>query len=813
MQVIWNTTVMTVAEAHGDINRGFTTMSVPQRSLHRHPLALMIVAALASAQARAALQPMPQEGKVQKLSTVKVNREVPQGIGVQSLSQKAIFDSALGDKVLTKEQVQAAGPLAGAAQALSFAPGVNISSYGATGSTKYSISINGIKQGWGGFSGGNIDNGGIAVTFDGVPMVNVATGLWESPQVPQNGIFEGIRLTYGPGNPEDRWYNNIGGAIRFVPVQPSDRPGGEIALSYGSDNSRNVVFNVQTGTINGWSTVIAGGTGSADNFRRSPDGYAWPSKNFAGYFKTRKTFDNGDVSFGGYIADGHGWRPTPLPMTPIAGISVNGQDANGNALPGAAFSQQTSGYYSALNQNVWAKNDFNRTWLVYAKQNIRLDDHVTLHNMAWYRRGDRLHIHYNDYVPNAGNLYERNNPFSHMYGDKFWADLALPYNRVAVGGYFINSEYNSRNAFYTPNAPYFGSYLVPNANFRSDYWYNTDLAAFAQDTIRPLPSLSLTPGVRLVGYHTDYYPRGNVDFAQAYALYPQDNQAQLPAASTSYNKTEPSLSVRWQPLGWLALYGNWGTTYRLPGVGGGGGLYQKQPVGGDILERAVEYQLGAKAHWLQVGGFSNVLFNVNYYHLHFSNQFIGVSSQNGTFLGLGTGDSVYHGFNLYGEGMLSRTHLFSNLNLEQARFNNYSFQGSTYNGLPVSYVPKTTFNVGAYFRLPVGSAMLKPRAWYQYVGSQHLFDNNLGAPSQQTMPAYGVVNLSLAVDLPAGLFGPAVHSVELKFEVLNALGKRYNAFEYISSGGVYNTAPNVVGYTLAYPGAPRSLYGTLDVKF
>ncbi len=37
--------------------------------------------------------------------------------------------------------------------------------------------MNGIRQGWGGFSG----------------------GLWESPQVPQNGILQGIGITDGRG--------------------------------------------------------------------------------------------------------------------------------------------------------------------------------------------------------------------------------------------------------------------------------------------------------------------------------------------------------------------------------------------------------------------------------------------------------------------------------------------------------------------------------------------------------------------------------------------------------------------------------------
>ena len=167
----------------------------------------------------------------------------------QSLSQKSRFNSGQSVKVLGKHELAAAGPVGGSAQALAYAPGVSVSSYGYTGATKNSISVNGIKQGWGGFSGGQIDNGSLSVTFDGVPMVNPSTGLWESPQVPQNGILQGIGITYGPGNPVDRWYNNIGGQIDFVPLQPTQTAGASVKMSYGSYNAKNIVFNMRTGSI------------------------------------------------------------------------------------------------------------------------------------------------------------------------------------------------------------------------------------------------------------------------------------------------------------------------------------------------------------------------------------------------------------------------------------------------------------------------------------------------------------------------------------------------------------------------------------
>jgi iron complex outermembrane recepter protein len=824
---------------------------MPIRGSHRQSslpgsnvaLAMSSILSLGMAHAATPHRHRRRDDEVSELQEVVVTAKEEQ---LKSLKQESIYSSAYGDKALDRQQLKSAGVVGGAAQALSFAPGISVSGYGQTGGTKASISVNGISQGWAGMSPGTVDNGGLAISFDGIPMNNIATGLWETPQVPQTALLEGARVTYGPGDAENRWFTNIGGAVNFVPIQPTDEAGGYVQLTGGSFSTENADAILQTGKIGGWETVIAGGGGRSTSFRTSPDGFDWPTRNYAGFFKTRKVFRAGNVSFGAYVGDGHGWRPTPIPTTPIAGLSVNGLNQ-----PGPIFSEQTTGYYSAINENVWEKDDYNRTWLVYARQNLRLDERVTLHNQVWYRQGNRLHLHYNDYTGVADgpptNLYEKNNPFSHDYGDKLWSDIYLPYNRIGVGGYFINGEYNTLQHFYNPADCYTytgaaalsgygvtiqpgnsfcGSITFPDGGFRNDFWYVTDLAAFVQDAITPIASLTITPGIRAVTFDTDYYPEGAVEapYAELLATAPagtvspgfsNQDHGVLPATSTHFNETEPSISVRYQPMEWLALYSNWGTSYRLPPVGGGGGLYQKQLPAGDLLEKGLEWQAGGKLFWSEVGDFSKVLLNLNYYHLHFSNQFISsCTTSSAANCTLATGDSLYHGVNFSAEANVGALKMFTNLNVEQAYFDNYN-NGVAYNGLPVSDVPKSTFNIGAYWThaLP-GGIVLKPRAWYQYVGEQAMWDNNAAAPSNQYLPSYGVLNFALAATLPSSWYGSAAKSVRLKLEVLNALNSEYNTFGYLAAAGggdIYGT--NAGGYVLAYPGAPRAVYGTIAIRF
>ncbi|MDE2463962.1 MAG: TonB-dependent receptor, partial [Alphaproteobacteria bacterium] len=125
--------------------------------------------------------------------------------------------------------------------------------------------------------------------------------------------------------------------------------------------------------------------------------------------------------------------------------------------------------------------------------------------------------------------------------------------------------------------------------------------------------------------------------------------------------------------------------------------------------------------------------------------------------------------------------------------------------------PSSTFNIGAYWTHVVDGFVLKPRAWYQFVGSQNVFDNNAGMPTNQKLGSHGVLNLALAATMPSSWYADAAKRVTLKVEVMNVLDDKYNQFEYISAGGLYGTATG--GYPIVYPGAPQAVYATIAVAF
>lgn len=108
--------------------------------------------------------------------------------------------------------------------------------------------------------------------------------------------------------------------------------------------------------------------------------------------------------------------------------------------------------------------------------------------------------------------------------------------------------------------------------------------------------------------------------------------------------------------------------------------------------------------------------------------------------------------------------------------------------------------------------LIEPRLWFNYTGSQHLWSNLTGAPTSQTMPSYLTTNLAFTAPVKI-----ARQSFNLSVDVMNLFNQHYNEWAYISSGGYFaalypgSAAPS--GYINAYPGAPRSVYGTITYQF
>ena len=776
---------------------------------------LVLGAAPAAAFAQAATSGAVNAGQV---SATGAASTAPAGV-TKKPTQKQIFHSSQSVRVLNRAQMDQAGPVGGAAQVLSYAPGANVVGYGNSGATKYTVTINGVNQGWGGY-GGHTDNGSLGITFDGVPIVDPATSLWQSPTLPQMSLFQNTNITYGPGLASNRWYSNIGGSVEFTPIQPSLKPGGSLELTYGSYDQKNLSFSLRTGSWHGWSTVLAGGFGNGNSFRSASDGFQSPNEDYAFFAKTIKTFATGDFSVGLYDARSGGYRAQVIPVAANPAITTTG------AAGAPLYSQQSSGFYSTLPFSSYDKKDFNEMLLTYGRLDQRLDDTTTLHDLAWYMHIARGHSRLTDVYSLGPQQNEWNTPHTNVFGDKLWLTESLPYNTIDAGLYYIHTFYNSRNNFY--NVADGGNKTVVNigGKIRSSDYTQDNFALFLQDRIRPIPMLHITPGIRFVTYNVGYSNSALQDFqfAPGVAL---SSHCLLNGTSTAGNTkdqgascganefrqaVEPSLDVSINPLSWLTLYGGYEVSTRAPSMGGGGGLFQSVDPTSYHLALAQYYQFGFKAHVRHFGPLRHFLFGAAYFHLRYAKQEIDTSLANGDTISA-NGTSVYNGVNLFlDDNPVAQLHVFANATIEGAKYTSYITGGTSYNGAPVAYVPDTTFNLGGYYDFLLHSTLIEPRAWYQFVGSQHIFDNTTGAPSSQTMPGYGTLNLAVKTTVPLHLPGGwGTRYLDLKLTALNVLDRKYNIYEYVSSGGYFGTPTG--GYLLAYPGAPFTIYGSIGLRF
>lgn len=718
-------------------------------------------------------------------------------------------------RVLDTTQMGAAGPVAGAAQALALAPGANVTGYGNTGSSKFTVSLDGATNGWAG-AGGYGGNALLQVTLDGVPMNNPSTGLYPSAALPQLGMFQSTTVTYGGGLAVNRWTNSGGGTVEFTPIQPTTLSGGDITGSYGSFDQRNLVFDIRSGTIDGWSSVIAGGVGGGNDFRTGPDGFANPGHNEALYAKTTKSFDGGDVAFGTYYGEGDAYRPNVIPLSPNPSITINGYDAAGHVIPGPLYSEK-AGYYQSLPQAQWSKYDKDIWWDVYTRQNVQLGNVGVLHNLLWFSDEVRLHDKIYSYQQDSPNALERLDPTNHTTGDKLWVTVPLPYQTVEAGGYYMRSFYNTKADFWNPQPPFNGSQYAPNGPYRSGNFTQDNLALFVQDDISPVDTLHITPALRLVQFNVSYSNQAMGPGAQ-FAGATGTDQSQFGGGANSYHALEPSLAANWAVRPWLALYANYTQVYQTPLVGGGGGLYQAVPATGTQLEQAREAQAGFKTHFVApVSWIDRIDTGANVFDLRFSKQVITATLFGGAEeIALGT--SEMRGINFYGDAdMAGGVHGFVNGAVETTQYTSYTSGGIDFSGRRVPYVPASTLNIGISRAIPLNRVTVTPAAWYQFIGQQAYYNDAavigpngpVGAPSRSSIAGYQTVNLSLDAKFPVTAEGRDM-TIDASVSVLNVLGARYNFFEYGSAGGYFGNGSPVV---LGYQGAPRSIYGQVGIMF
>jgi iron complex outermembrane receptor protein len=741
-------------------------------------------------------------------------------------------------KTVPKFMFELVSPQGGGLQALGTLPNVYISGYNVgSASARNTISMRGVKVGFNSIPG-DLETNAITAEFDGIPLNSLSQGTgWHSTETPIGALLSGLNVIEGAGNPRDRWYNSLGGTINFVPVQPTGSPGGRVSLSGGSFSSTiaSAVFN--TGAIDGWSTVMGAAGARQLTFRDTAD--TMPSDSEQGYVKTRKQLASGSVSFGAYFTRSDEWRPNMIPVSPNPEIHTDGLDG-----PGGLYSEQTSGFYSTLPRAVWHKHNEIVDYLLWSHAHLELSPSLELSNEAWFRWGKIRHYRLNDYTlpSNYEHFVER----SKTFGDRVVFDARLAsIDTLSFGGYVIDSRAVSQYQGYSPSD---GSTLAQPESISFNTTNSIDVAGFVEDTFRPIPALQIVPGFRVVQFITDWSNQSPTEACDVYpymanpngsGVAPSDcsygpqpalttstgaplpwsvSYSKSPDESTNLSSTEPSLGVNYALTGGVHIFGSYAISRHNPRSS----VLSHYPL--DLatikLVRSETYDFGVRYLGLRVAGMRRLYSSLEFFHTLLSNQTITYSTpQQPLVTDFGYGSATLKGVDFEVRANLTRAWSgFADFGWLKSQWNSFTSVvnpvglPSYGTNLPVSNSPKDNANFGLAYRFELPSATVKATLWDQYTGIRYLWDNSSGAPTDQQMPAYDLVNFSIrARSTFLGSLIPGVQGSELSLQVLNITNKEYNSTEYISSGGYFGTSSS--GYIIANPGAPRAIFATFSADF
>ncbi|MDD2878106.1 MAG: TonB-dependent receptor [Acidiphilium sp.] len=727
------------------------------------------------------------------------------------LSHKAIFNAPMSLGVITKRQLRALAPNMGGTQALTLLPNVTVTGYNPNNAGgRATISMRGVQVGYNSLPG-NLESNGITALFDGVPVNNVIRGTaLRTTELPIGALLAGVNVAYGPGSPETRWFDSLGGTINFIPIQPTKKPSAKVSLSYGSFGSRVASAAASTGDFDkGWSAVFAYSISTGHTYRTP--GFEAPSQLNQTFIKLQDHYASGRISLGAYVTRNSEYRPNLIPTNPISSVTINGYGQ-----PGQIYSQPTSGFYSALPYNTWHKRIVEGNDIIYGRIHQQITDRLRLIDLVWYRNGNTHRVHINLGFPpdNTSGGVVRMMETSKTFGDRLTFVDSLPDNEVSFGGYYLyadsfQAKYHYGNTAYNFNNP--ADVIALSAN----HDYNTYATAFIQDKITPFAGFDILPGVQVGSYSVRY----NDDNPSELLLYPNaaPNTNTNPNLGTSYTRWAPSIGVNYKPIGWLSLFANAAKTTKVPQAENFDNQQEEvnslRPIG------MTDYEFGFKILKRDVADLKKIYLGVDYFHEHMTNETLTFSPADNPFYT----EFAYATESLSGvdanlavdlrDGMSG----FANAGYLHGYYPTYLNTAPTIpvydNGVPVVNVPNITFNVGLRYRHYIGDGNAVHMAAYdQYIGSQHMFNANTNAPSHRTFGGYNIVNLNVGdrVNLHR-MFGLGPDVANVQFQVTNLFNRQYNSAQYISSGGYFST--NRSGYILADPGVPRSFFLSISLKY
>jgi iron complex outermembrane recepter protein len=668
-----------------------------------------------------------------------------------------------------------------------------------------------------------------AETYDGVALndlfnasvTNQASNINNVLITPNN--LDSVELYRGINNPAVNSYNSLGGTIDYLPRRASGKFDAEVSGSYGSFRSSVLRGTVNLGDFHGLKQMLSYEHGESDGWMSNTG-----DRNNNFYYTADMSFaDRDQLSIYAIYNDNTGRTPFNMPV-PL--LQTNGKyfqwpnswtyeydkDSNWMAIVDYAF--HFTDYIVVRNKIFGGVNDYKRTSFSNPLDQWNATQLYNLENTPF---GFPFWLSYPNgptYDPaavfgsaEAGTDYHFYGYTTRGIGDSLSLTLSLPHNVVTLGGNVTYGTLHSREYWY-------GSFAMPMVSGYNNAWDELDRRTYSsvylQDEIALIDdALHITPGVK-------YMHASTSDHDSIGVFYPVDFRS-----GDTESFVSPTIGFNYKLTPDVAVYAAFGRNIKFPEISAYYGALQTDINGNTVIvpvkvhpEYVDDYELGAR---YRHNGFSATL---NLYREKFTNTFVNQLNPNTLVSTTANGGaSRYQGVEVQLAENLGQTEWgdwtgYLNYSHNDAKFTasfTSDYAGAVSAGQPLANVPRDLVTGGVVWQM----AGWRANAAVRYVGLQYIDQQYSGTPTSSTIAAHTLVDIGVAKTLTLD-GSAAVRSVRIALNVDNLFDKYYyneavtdTTFSDSSATPPLVNPPYGVPFIRAVPGAPRSVVGTVSVRF
>ena len=739
------------------------------------------------------------------------------------------------------EEVPGTSPV----KSLNQLPSVNFQAADPYGSYEWAvrISVRGFNQNQLGF------------TMDDVPLGDMSYGNWNGLHISRAVIDENMNrivMSQGTGALETASTSNLGGSIQFYSADPADKRDYSLTQTFGSYDAYRTFLRLDSGLIGHTKFYLSGAYNLSNKWRGHGDigqNYWQGNAKLVHYvgnngvltayadYSNRQEVDYQDVNKVWTQVLGANWDNYGNWANSIqAAWACDGVGSYPGAVANLSASQDPcdAGYFAGAG----LRKDF----LAYVGYKQALTDHLTLKATAYGHDNDGRGLWFTPYLPTYANIQApsaativspislRTSEYSIMRGGVLTSlSWETGKNKLEGGFWYEHEGFDQARRFYATSmtSPMHSVYHFPTNPFLTqwEYIFNNNVYHFhLQDVYKVNDKLTLAAGFKTAEQSTNgnlsrafqntwyYAAQGAANYAQGQLT---SGKPFLPQFGVNYKldkQNEIFADVAYNVRSFIAS----GPSYPSP--------WDTNQAGFSYVKNSVS----PETSWTEEGGYRYTgkiaTAQASFFHVNFANRLLFFSNGSGIQGNPSTlnnqGGVTTNGIDgsisiritpevtLYNAATWNRSTNDDELNIAPDANGNYPSSMSLWNNTKVLASIKGKIAVDTPEGMYKNSLEYKKNGLFGRIGSDYMSTryftyNNDGSVAGRFLTEFGAGYTREQVG--------AFKDFKAQLNVSNLLNSQY--YSSIGTNGYHASDPLSVNNNTLQVGAPRSISGTLSVKF